>query len=102
MKQSIVTIRLNGQPYQMGCDPGSEDRIEQLAKYVDEILQNLKGSHGQIGEARLLAMVSLILADKLNLPDNSKVSDNHSEEIVNLIDKITLEINELASNVIND
>ena len=63
MNQSIVTIRLNGQPYQMGCESGSEERIKLLAKNVDSIVQELKGSHGQIGEARLLAMASLIIAD---------------------------------------
>ena len=27
MSQSIVTIRLNGTPYQIGCGPGEESRI---------------------------------------------------------------------------
>ncbi len=27
MAQSVVTVRLNGQPYQMGCGPGEEARI---------------------------------------------------------------------------
>ena len=32
MSQSVVTVRLNGQPYQMGCGPGEEAHIEALAK----------------------------------------------------------------------
>ena len=66
MSQSIVTIRLNGTPYQIGCGPGEEARIESLGKEIDEILQSLIGSVGQIGEARLLAMAALILADRTN------------------------------------
>ena len=64
MNQSVVTIRLNGTPYQIGCGPGEEPRIEALGKDIEEVLQSLVGSVGQIGEARLLAMAALILADR--------------------------------------
>ena len=97
MNQSIVTIRLNGQPYQMGCESGSEERIKLLAKNVDSIVQELKGSHGQIGEARLLAMASLIIADKLEILKNEKSSELNIEKIINSIEDITSEINQLAS-----
>ena len=66
MSQSVVTIRLNGTPYQIGCGPGEEARVSALGAEVEELLQSLVGSVGQIGEARLLAMVTLILADKLS------------------------------------
>ena len=97
MNQSIVTIRLNGQPYQMGCESGSEERIKVLAKNVDSIVQELKGSHGQIGEARLLAMASLIIADKLEILKNEKSSELNIEKIINSIEDVTSEINQLAS-----
>ena len=97
MNQSIVTIRLNGQPYQMGCESGSEERIKLLAKNVDSIVQELKGSHGQIGEARLLAMVSLIIADKLEILKNEKSSELNIEKIISSIEDVTSEINQLAS-----
>lgn len=66
MSQAVVTIRLNGNPYQIGCGPGEEAHIESLGKEIEEILQSLVGSVGQIGEARLLAMAALILADRAN------------------------------------
>ena len=97
MNQSIVTIRLNGQPYQMGCESGSEERIKLLAKNVDSIVQELKGSHGQIGEARLLAMASLIIADKLEILQKEKSPELNIEKIINSIEDITSEINQLAS-----
>ena len=74
MSQSIVTIRLNGTPYQIGCGPGEESRIEALGKDIEEVLQSLVGSVGQIGEARLLAMAALILADRAQ--DSSTSSSN--------------------------
>ena len=76
MSQSIVTIRLNGTPYQIGCGPGEESRIEALGTEIEEVLQSLVGSVGQIGEARLLAMAALILADRAQ--DSSKSAANGS------------------------
>ena len=64
MSQSVVTIRLNGTPYQIGCGEGEEAHIESLAGEIETILQSLVGAVGQIGEARLLAMAALILADQ--------------------------------------
>ena len=64
MSQSIVTIRLNGTPYQIGCGAGEEPRIEELAAEIESVVQQLVGSVGQIGEARLLAMTVLIFADR--------------------------------------
>ena len=64
MSQSVVTIRLNGHPYQIGCGAGEEDDVANLGAEVESIMQALVHSVGQIGEARLLAMVALILADR--------------------------------------
>ena len=66
MSQSVVTIRLNGQPYQIGCGAGEEAHVEQLGVEVDKVMQDLVAAVGQIGEARLLAMVALILADRVS------------------------------------
>ena len=64
MTQSVVTILLNDTPYQIGCGAGEESHVTRLGAEVEDILQNLIGAVGQIGEARLLAMAALILADK--------------------------------------
>jgi cell division protein ZapA len=67
MSQSVVTIRLNGHPYQIGCGAGEEGHVANLGIEVETIMQSLVGSVGQIGEARLLAMVALILADRASM-----------------------------------
>ena len=64
MSHSVVTIRLNGNPYQIGCGVGEEAHVSKLGEEVESIMQSLVASVGQIGEARLLAMVALILADR--------------------------------------
>ena len=64
MSQSVVTIRLNGNPYQIGCGAGEEAHVSKLGEEVESIMQSLIASVVQIGESRLLAMVALILADR--------------------------------------
>ena len=76
MSQSVVTIRLNGHPYKIGCGAGEEDHVAKLGSEVEAVMQSLIASVGQIGEARLLAMVALILADRATLPTNSKLQND--------------------------
>jgi cell division protein ZapA len=76
MSQSVVTIRLNGHPYKIGCGAGEEEHVAQLGSEVEAVMQSLIASVGQIGEARLLAMVALILADRAAAP---LTSSSHSQ-----------------------
>ena len=76
MSPSVVTIRLNGHPYQIGCGAGEEDHVANLGAEVESIMQSLVGSVGQIGEARLLAMVALILADRASTASAANGSSN--------------------------
>ena len=76
MSQSVVTIRLNGHPYQIGCGAGEEEHVANLGAEVESIMQSLVGSVGQIGEARLLAMVALILADRARTAAAANGSSN--------------------------
>ena len=79
MNHSVVTIRLNGNSYQIGCGAGEEAHVSKLGEEVESIMQSLVASVGQIGEARLLAMVALILADRAaghteNTPPHSEIT----------------------------
>ena len=76
MSQSVVTIRLNGHPYQIGCGAGEEEDVANLGAEVESIMQSLVDSVGQIGEARLLAMVALILADRASTAAAANGSSN--------------------------
>ena len=76
MNQSVVTIRVNGHPYQIGCGAGEEDHVANLGAEVESIMQSLVSSVGQIGEARLLAMVALILADRASTAAAANGSTN--------------------------
>ena len=76
MSQSVVTIRLNGHPYQIGCGACEQDHVANLGAEVEAIMQSLVVSVGQIGEARLLAMVALILADRASTAAAANGSSN--------------------------
>ena len=94
MTQSVVTIRLNGHPYQIGCGTGEEDHVAKLGSEVEAVMQSLVASVGQIGEARLLAMVALILADRNAVPSTASddlaadALEDAAATIVNLASKL--------------
>jgi cell division protein ZapA len=61
-----LTVEINGRDYQVACDDGQEEHLTSLARYVDKKMGELVGSVGQIGDARLLVMTSLLIADELS------------------------------------
>ncbi len=61
-----VAITVNGRSYQVACDEGQEDHLVRLADYVDKRIAELVSAMGQIGDARLLVMASLLVADELS------------------------------------
>ena len=63
MAQLEVTI--NGHAYQVACDDGEEEHLLNLADYVDRKIGDLAKSLGQVGEARLMLMAGLVIADEL-------------------------------------
>ncbi|MEW5704993.1 MAG: cell division protein ZapA [Pseudomonadota bacterium] len=60
-----VSVAINGRDYDIACDNGQEEHLERLAAFVDKRVKELITSVGQIGDARLLVMVSLLIADEL-------------------------------------
>ena len=107
MNQSVVTIRLNGHPYKIGCGAGEEDHVARLGREVEAVMQSLIESVGQIGEARLLAMVALILADRVSVPATSKLQNDsglaspdtteHDDAAAEMLEDAAVRIARLAS-----
>ena len=61
-----VTVEINGRGYQIACDKGQEAHLARLGSYIDNRVRELVAAVGQVGDARLLVMVSLLLADELS------------------------------------
>jgi cell division protein ZapA len=49
----------------MACEDGQEDHLMQLARLLDERIDHLRGSFGEIGDTRLTVMAALTVADEL-------------------------------------
>jgi cell division protein ZapA len=60
-----VSLSVNGRKYEVRCDDGQEGHLHELADYVNSRVSELIGGAGQIGEARVLLMASLLIADEL-------------------------------------
>jgi cell division protein ZapA len=64
MGQVVVTV--NGRAFPLSCADGEEQRIRRLAQYVDGKVGDFVKLHGQIGEARLILLAALVIADELS------------------------------------
>lgn len=60
-----VAITINGRSYDIACDDGQEDHIARLGLYLDQKVAELVTAVGQVGDARLMVMASLLIADEL-------------------------------------
>ncbi|MEK9678946.1 MAG: cell division protein ZapA [Rhodospirillaceae bacterium] len=61
-----ISVTINNRKYEIACDDGQEAHLTRLAQYVDKRVDELVAAVGQVGDARLLVMVSLLVADELS------------------------------------
>jgi cell division protein ZapA len=61
-----VSIQINERLYPVACEEGEKEHLVRLGRYVDKRVKELAKSVGQIGEAHLLAMACLVVADELS------------------------------------
>jgi cell division protein ZapA len=61
-----VVVKVNGRDFALSCADGQEPRIRRLAQYVDAKIGEFTKALGQIGEARLILLASLVIADELS------------------------------------
>ena len=90
-----VKIEINGVVYPVSCMTGEEDRLIESSKEVNKVIASLSNVSETIGETRLLAMTSLILADKLIEQENTH-DNNNLNELINWLEKATERMNKVA------
>jgi len=61
-----IAITVNGRNYRVTCGEGEEARLQALARDFDARVQTLVRAVGQAGEAQLLLVTGLMLADQLD------------------------------------
>ena len=62
----LVNVMVNNRAYTIACDDGEEEHLKQLACVVDAKAREVLGSVGQVGDARMLLMAALLIADEHN------------------------------------
>ena len=62
---SQVEIKMNGRDYRVTCEAGQEDRLQQLAAFLDKRVAAMASDLGQIGDARLMLLAALTVCDEL-------------------------------------
>ncbi len=60
-----VTVRINGYAYTLGCQDGEEQHLLAMAAEIERRIESIKAAAGQSGEARMLVMAALLMADDL-------------------------------------
>lgn len=100
---SVVTITINGKNFQIGCNDGQEDLVQNTAKKLDEKLQAIKEAGANASTELLLIMCALGLQDdnsslrgqlgkgEIDNPDAEKLSQTLSAvsaHLENLTNKI--------------
>lgn len=103
-----VTIRINGYTYTIGCEDGQEDHLTQMAEEVEQRIDHIKKNFGgQSGEARLLMMAALLLADELyDLQKNpteqpSEASTKADQERRARLRRVAARAEEIASDMLD-
>ena len=96
-----VDVLINGKSYNVACDDGQEDHLLQLAGYVDQRVQELVNSVGQVGDARLLVMASLLISDELSETYAKKTNIKNMESTSELLleQKLVQTTNDLAQRI---
>ena len=61
-----VTIKINGYAYNVGCEDGQEGHLQSMATQIESRIDSIKALGGTSGEARLLMLAALLMADELH------------------------------------
>jgi cell division protein ZapA len=60
-----VTLRINGYAYTLGCKDGEEQHLDAMGAEVSRRIDGVRAAAGPSGEARMLVMASLLMADEI-------------------------------------
>jgi len=63
---ALVNLKVNGRDFPVSCEDGQEPRLRRLAQYIDSKVVEFVKVVGQVGEARLMLLAALVIADELS------------------------------------
>jgi len=101
---SQVEITINGRQYRVACEDGQEEHLTNLAAYFDGKMTSLISEVGQIGDASLMVMAGLLIADELSDVNQELVDLRKSAEVdyANKVKDLAAQIESLADSLTTD
>lgn len=60
-----VNVLIGGRTYRIACGDGEEEHLRGLAARLEGKIDELRGTFGEIGDARITVMAALTIADQL-------------------------------------
>ncbi len=109
----MVEITVNGRRHSVQCGEGEEARVRGLAQYIDRKITELAVDGAKVGDARLMLLASLMVADELSdaydkiqeLEAGSTIMDSpptvsgseHERRAAALIEQVAEQLNAVAA-----
>lgn len=104
-----VTVAVNGRRYPISCDDGQEAHLARLGTYIDKRVGELVAAVGQVGDAQLLVMVSLLIADELSdayteldalrADDNAATRADAEDQVAEAMDRMAERVERIAERI---
>ena len=106
-----VNISINGRNFGIACDDGQEQRVTDLANFVNARLKEISQSGGGTNESHLLVLTSIVMADELfDMRDAAAngnkaplgglhITEDEEGIIINAIDQMAQRIDTIAGNL---
>jgi cell division protein ZapA len=69
---------VNGNPYRLACNDGEEEHLQALAAVISDKVGEIARAMGQVGDAKLILMASLVLLDEART-DSTKAAQAAQE-----------------------
>lgn len=85
-----VDININDRVYRISCKDGEEHRIKLLADKINNEVKLLVDKIGQLGEARMILLASLVLLDRADEQENDtkKLLGKIADRLDEVVDKV--------------
>lgn len=107
-----VNISINGKQYGIACDDGQEQRVMDLANFVDGRLKEIASAGAGTNDSHLLVLTSIVMADELFDARDAVANGNQQQplsglqiteadegQIVSAIDQMANRIDKIAGSL---
>ena len=106
-----VSISINGKSYNISCDDGQEQRVSDLANFIDSRVKDIAQASGATSDAHLLVLTSLVMADEMfDMRENAssgapamsaglQITKEQEGEIVEALDQMATRIGSLSGSL---